>query len=167
MQSDAPPAEAFSQAPEMLHGEATFAAPLALVFEWVTEPDRLKVWLPLIQTGWWEPDTGGDVAPGHQRILDCGPRGQIVEVIRHWDPPRAMAYSIVASRMSVRDHAATMSLAPAAGGGTTLVWRQHFHPAGFFPRLLLPPALARFQTRGFGILARELGGAGGRVRRIR
>jgi hypothetical protein len=91
-------------------------------------------------TGWgsWSEvfvEGGGEQRPGAVRVVVRKPF-RVRERITDWEPERRMGYEVVEG-MKVRGYRATVTLEPAADGGTTIRWHSTYEHAGPFTATVL------------------------------
>lgn len=106
-----------------LRFERSFAAPPPRVWPFLVEPALMNLWSEAQVEA-----LGGDVTiAGARRAVTVrafGLSSRLEEEIIESDPPRRLAYRVVAGG-ALRDHLGTIELT-ARDGGTRLVWRVRF-----------------------------------------
>lgn len=142
---------------QVTEGHAHSAAPPEAVWEVVADARGWSRW------GAWrssELEREGEPPPdglGSVKVLTSETRRPVVsrEEVTVFEPPSRFGYRLLSSGLPLRDYDATITLAPAADGGTDITWRSQFNPkipltGGFFRR-----ALRRFIKDAAQRLARE------------
>jgi len=107
-----------------IHVRALFDAPVARVFEAVSDHERFlsagRTRAVVIKPG--SPDRNG---AGCLREVRGGGRLRFVEEVTAWEPPSAYEYMIRECSLPVVHHGGRLSLTPQ-GGGTVVEWTSRF-----------------------------------------
>ena len=158
-----------TSAPLRMTGSVDFAAPPEKVFPRISEPGALAEWFPLLRGGDLNHEASedvGDWGEGSKRTCYTNGMGTLFETIHYWDAPNAYAYEVKNFMMPVKDHLALMVVRPNGSGGTTFTWNQYFNLKGIAMRHMFPSIMIGLMNRGMANLARDLGGRGGRIKRV-
>ena len=159
-----------TDAPLRMHGEFDFAVPPDVLWPRISEPELMADWFPLLTGGELDHARGaepGRWSEGSRRTCRTRGMGTLHETIHHWDPPNAYAYEVRNRMMPIERHLALMSARPNGSGGTTMSWSQYFDLTGIAMRHAFPSVMVAMMNRGMDALARELGGRGGKMHRVR
>jgi hypothetical protein len=114
-------------AQQVIHRTATTAAEPAAVYALLADGRTWPEWSPLGSFELLDPGTPTDGAPEGVdaiRLFTTG-RHKSRERVVERDPGRAFAYVLQAG-LALRDYKAVVSMAHAAGGGTTIDWHSTF-----------------------------------------
>jgi len=151
-------------------GMFEFDAAQAHLFERVSNPVAMATWFPLLKGGDLDhapSATAGDWGEGSQRTCYTNGMGTLHETIHYWDAPNAYTYEVRNFMMPLSQHLALMACFERRGGGTILVWNQYFELTGIAMRHAFPTVMLNLMNVGMKRLAKDLGGAGGRMSAVR
>lgn len=109
-----------------------------------TSGSPAAVWALLADASAWprwggwskvEVEGGGEHGPGAVRVLERAPF-RVRELVTEWVPGERQGYELL-DGLKVRGYRSTVSLEPAADGGTVVRWRSTYEHAGPLTALLL------------------------------
>jgi hypothetical protein len=161
-------ARRFTDAPMRIAGTFRFEAAPEVVFERVTDPRMIAGWFAMIRGGTVDHSGSCNVGAwgaGTKRQCQTWGMGTLDETILHWEAPHRCLYSVRNLFMPIKDHCAVMAVEPD-GSGSRFTWEQHFRLKGLFMRWMFPWMMTRMMNGGLEKLRQELGGEGGRIRRV-
>lgn len=149
----------FTDAPQQIQRSRLVDAPIAQVWDVVSDHRGMTEWMPMIKhVDLVEADDQGTWGEGCARNCQFGP-DLLEERVLFWEPPYGYAYSIGDMHL-VRDHVAHIALA-REGDGTRVTWTQYYRPGGnavkaFVAKRIMMP----------GVMSRALRNLGGRARSV-
>ncbi|SHH80943.1 SRPBCC family protein [Cognatishimia maritima] len=158
-----------TKAPLRMAGSFDFAVSQEVLFPRISEPEEMAKWFPLLKGGDLDHTTSkasGDWGEGSKRQCYTNGMGTLFETIHYIDAPNAYTYEVKNFMMPIKDHLALMALTPNGTGGTTMYWHQYFNLKGIAMRHMFPTMMLGMMNRGMATLAKELGGKGGRIKRV-
>ncbi len=159
----------FTSAPLRFEGVFHFDATPEDVWPRVTDPNGIAGWFGMITSGSLDhaqSATPGEWGAGSKRYCRTRGMGTLDETIRAYDPPNLIAYTVKVWSMPIKDHLAVMQLERSATGGAEFTWRQYFAFKGLVLRHVFPTMMLTMMNTGLSRLQSELGGRGGRMRRV-
>jgi len=114
-----------SDQPLLMTYTARLGIEQAALFEYVSDADRLSEWIPGARETWSD-DTEAESPKqvGSVRVISVGFGKPTREVVKVYEPPRAIAYSATDESLFglVTDHLGVVSCEPHPEGGTVLCW---------------------------------------------
>lgn len=164
---------AASLAPLRFEGVGYYDASPERMFAIISEPGAMSEWLPMLKSLHISHDASenGPVAcgVGSERSCSFSMMGDVTERVIWWNPPHGYAFSFQPkSKMMVptQNHAVVFLVEPHNNGGSKFTFRTHFDwlpgPMRFMAARIMPMML----NMGFVNLKKQLGGKGGKFRRI-
>ena len=162
-----------SLAPLRFEGVGYYDVPPERMFAAISEPDEMIKWLPMIKSLHVNHNASenGSIACGigSERSCAFSMMGDVTERVIWWNPPHGYAFSFQPkSQMMVptQNHAVVFLVEPHGKGGSKFIFRSHFDwlpsPMRFMAARMMPMML----NMGLANLKKQLGGKGGKFRRI-
>lgn len=159
----------FTKAPLRFEGMFEFDAPIQRVFSLMTDPKMISRWMGPVRDGYFDHDgsrTPGQCDTGSVRYCHTANMGTLAEKILLWEAPYRCVYSLSNPRMPITDFAAVMEFNEIGSNRTAVRWRQHFNYTGYVMRYLFPYMMVAMLNRGMKALRQQVGGQGGRMKRV-
>lgn len=162
-----------SLAPLRFEGIGFYDVPPERMFAAISEPGAMSKWLPMLKSLHMSHDASenGPVAcgVGSERSCSFSMMGDVTERVIWWNPPHGYAFTFQpkSKRMvPTRNHAVVFLVEPDGNGGSKFIFRSHFDwlpgPMRFMAARMMPMML----NMGLANLKKQLGGKGGKFRRI-
>lgn len=169
----------------LMEAEAKIRAPLRFeaighydvspprLFAAVSEPAAMSKWLPMLKS--LHMDHGGSAngpgacGVGSERHCTFAMMGDVSERVLWWNPPHGYAFTFQPkSRVVVptRNHSVVFLVNPHGAGGSEFVFRTYFDWQPGPMRLMAGPMFLMMLNMSLANLKKQLGGAGGKARRV-
>lgn len=174
--SDAVPnnAAANSLAPLRFEGKARYNVPPEKLFAMVSEAGNMHKWLPMIKTvkmdnSHSEEKTQCNV--GSVRHCGFSGMGDVDESIMWWNPPHSYGFSFspkgrMKMMIPTTDHVIAFISESDGKGGSIFTLQVYCNWRGIFMRHMAVHMMPMMLNKSLSNLQKELGGAGGKMRRI-
>ncbi|HEY3326657.1 MAG TPA: SRPBCC family protein [Novimethylophilus sp.] len=163
----------YSQAPLRMEAKAGFSASPEKLFTTISSPHAVASWVPLMLSLSMEYGTAGSGTEcGVGSVRHCAMRGmgELNETIVWWNPPHGYAFQVstkIKMMLPTEDHVSVMFVEPDGNGGSMLTWQHYFNWRGLLMRHMAAVMLPMMMNTALNNIRRELGGAGGKMRRVR
>lgn len=161
-----------SLAPLRFEGIGYYDVPPERMFAVVSEPAAMSQWLPMLKSLHMShaASENGPVAcgVGSERSCSFSMMGEVTERVLWWNPPHGYAFSFQPkSKMMVptQNHAVVFLVEPH-NGGSKFTFRSHFDWLPGPMRLMAARMMPMMLNMGLANLKKQLGGKGGKFRRI-
>jgi uncharacterized protein YndB with AHSA1/START domain len=160
-------------APLKFEGIGYFDVPPERMFAAISEPAALSKWLPMLKSlhmNHADSENGPTACGvGSGRSCSFSMMGDVTERVIWWNPPHGYAFSFQPkSKMMVptRNHAVVFLVDPHGQGGSKFIFRTHFDWLPGMMRFMAARMMQMMLNMGFANLKNQLGGKGGKFRRI-
>jgi len=162
-----------SLAPLRFEGIGYYDVPPERMFAAISELGAMSKWLPMLKSLHMNhaDSANGPVAcgVGSERSCSFSMMGDVTERVIWWNPPHGYAFTFQPkSKMMVptHNHAVVFLVEPHNNGGSKFTFRTHFNwlpgPMRFMAARMMPMML----NMGLVNLKKQLGGKGGKFRRV-
>lgn len=153
--------EQLTSSEQQLIVRAHILASPEVVFERMTDHERLQEWMPGVER-LVSIDHTASVTPGATNVGSVRTavffNDTVSEEFQGWVPGKAWAYSVEDSPGGpITDHLGLLTFEDDGAGGSYLTWRQYFEPLGLKGRLI-PFVMHRVMKRALKNIAAEYGG---------
>jgi len=159
-------------APLRFEGVGYFDAPPDKMFSVVSEPAAMSKWLPMLKSLHMSHDAS-DNGPaacgvGSERSCTFSMMGDVAERVIWWNPPHGYAFSFQPKNTTMvptRNHAVVFLVEPH-GAGSKFTFRSYFDWRPGVMRFMAARMMPAMLEMAFVNLARQLGGKGGKFRKV-
>ncbi len=162
-----------SLAPLRFEGVGYYDVPPERMFAAISDPDAMSKWLPMLKSLHVSHDASenGPVAcgVGSERSCSFSMMGDVTERVIWWNPPHGYAFTFQPkSKMMVptQNHAVVFLVEPHGNGGSKFIFRTHFDWLPGMIRFMAARMMPMMLNMGLANLKKQLGGKGGKFRRI-
>lgn len=166
-------AELQIQAPLRFEGVGYFNVTPEKMFSIVSEPDSMSKWLPMLKSLHMNhaSSEGGPSACGIGSVRSCSfsMMGDVSEQVVWWNPPHGYAFTFRArNKMMVptSNHHVVFLVRPNSKGTSEFTFRTYFDWQSGIMRHVAARMMPMMLNMGFAKLKRQLGGEGGKFRRV-
>lgn len=161
-------------APLQFEGKASYAAPPEKLFAMVSEAENLHKWLPMLKTVKMDHSRSEQVSQcgvGSIRQCSFSGMGDVDESILWWNPPHGYGFRFEPKgRMKMMtpttDHVVAFIVESDGKGGSIFTFRVYFNWRGMLMRHMAVHMMPTMLNKALANLQRELGGQGGKMRRV-
>ena len=162
----------FATAPLRFEGIAQFDVPPDVLFATVSDTHKLLTWLPMIRNVAMDNsqcEIGDQLGPGSVRHCDFKRMGRVDEHIVWWDPPYGYGFRFEKKNkamMPTENHVTALLVASDGKAGSILTFRTYFDWSPGPMRYFAIHMMRMMLNAAFRNMRREMGGRGGRFRRV-
>lgn len=163
-----------SLAPLRFEGKASYNVLPERLFAMVSEAGNLHKWLPMIKTVKMDhshSEQQSQCNVGSVRQCSFSGMGDVDESIIWWNPPHSYGFSFspkgrMKMMIPTTDHVIAFISESDGKGGSIFTFRVYFNWRGIFMRHMAVHMMPMLLNKSLSNLQQELGGAGGKMRRI-
>ena len=159
-------------APLRFEAVGYYDVPRETMFSAVSDPVALSKWLPMLKSLHMNhaASENGEQAygVGSERVCSFSMMGEVTERVLWWNPPHGYAFSFrPKSKMMVptRNHTVVFLVKPH-GNGSEFVFRNYFDWQPGVMRFMAAYMMPMTLNMGLANLRKQLGGRGGKMRRV-
>jgi uncharacterized protein YndB with AHSA1/START domain len=162
-----------SLAPLRFEGIGYYDVPPERMFAAISDPTALSKWLPMLKSLHMN-HAGSANGPavcgvGSERSCSFSMMGDVTERVIWWNSPHGYAFSFQPkNKMMVptQNHAVVFQVEPHGNGGSKFVFRTHFDWQPGIMRFMAARMMPMMLNMGLANLKNQLGGKGGKFRRV-
>ena len=163
-----------SLAPLRFEAKASYDTPPEKLFTMVSEADNLHRWLPMIKTVKMDHSHSEKMSlcnVGSVRQCSFSGMGDVDESIIWWKPPHSYWFSFepkgrMKMMIPTTDHVIAFISESDGKGGSIFTLQVYFNWRGVFMRYMAVHMMPMLLNKALANLQKELGGAGGKMRRV-
>lgn len=160
-------------APLRFEGIGYFNVLPAKMFKVVSEPGAMSKWLPMLKSlhvDHSSSQNGPQVCGvGSERSCSFTMMGDVIEQIVWWNAPHGYAFTFHPSNklmVPTRNHFVVFLVKPHGAGGSEFTFRSHFDWQPGMMRHVAARMMPMMLDMGFANLKKQLGGKGGKFRKV-
>lgn len=143
------------------------------MFAAVSEPGAMSKWLPMLKSLHMNHEASengpASCGVGSERSCSFSMMGDVAEKVVWWNPPHGYAFTFVPKNkmmMPVQNHTNVLLVEPHNKGSSKFTWRAHFDWQPGPMRIMAARMMPMMLNMGLENLKKQLGGKGGKFRRI-
>lgn len=163
-----------SLAPLRFEARANYNVPPEKLFAMVSEAGNLHKWLPMIKTVKMDhsrSEQESQCSVGSVRQCSFSGMGDVDESIIWWNPPHSYWFRFapkgrMKAMMPTADHVNAFIVESDGKGGSIFTFRIYFNWRGILMRHMAVHMMPMMLNMALANLQKELGGAGGKMRRV-